>query len=121
MSYGANEQYLNEYMDKLEKTDTLGLTDEEREKQENAEQAQAFISGFLSDVKDLPSGIVEFAEIEEQCNDWLDDDPLESDDLYIYFDNREQAEKFVKTIDNPNDYISYIGFQFGYHCVKVER
>lgn len=117
----GNLSFLDSYLNKLERAEKSELDNHEQERFELQEQATAFIRGFLSDVKDLPSGIVEFAEIEEQCNDWLDDEPLEDDDLYLYFDNREQAEEFVKAIDNPNSYISYIGFQFGYHCVRVER
>lgn len=115
----GNLSFLNDYMNGLDNSDNE-LSEWEQEQKELQEQAKAFINGFLSDVKELGNK-VEYEPIAEQCADWLELQPTETDNLTIYFDTIQELDDFLKNINNPNNYISYAGYDKWGYKIQVER
>jgi len=116
----GNLSFLDSYLNKLERAEKSELDEQEQERSELQEQATAFISGFLSDIKALGS-LVEYDTIEEQCSDWLKNEPEEGQALELYFDTVQSVYNLLNNINNPNNYIHYVKPTTWGYLIKVER
>ena len=116
----GNLSFLDSYLNKLERAEKSELDEQEQERSELQEQATAFISGFLSDIKALGS-LVEYDTIEEQCSDWLKNEPEEGQALELYFDTLHDVYNLLDNINNPNNYIHYVKPTTWGYLIKVER
>lgn len=116
----GNLSFLDSYLNKLERAEKSELDEQEQERFELQEQATAFIGGFLSDIEALGS-LVEYDTIEEQCSDWLKNEPKEGQALELYFDTLHDVYNLLNNINNPNNYIHYVKPTTWGYLIKVER